>query len=106
MAALTHRTIVQAQQFPHLGFNEAANLPQHEPKAKQMTIAISRRGVDSGLMTRIADKLSGLRLMIARRRIYMQTVRELDALSARELSDLGILRGDIRRLAAEVAYGK
>ena len=71
-----------------------------------MTIAISRRSVDSGLMTRIADKLSGLHLMIARRRIYMQTVRELDALSARELSDLGILRSDIRRLAAEVAYGK
>lgn len=71
-----------------------------------MTIAIPRRSADAGLMTRIADKLSGLRLVIARRRIYQQTLRELNALTARELADLGILRADIKRLSFEVAYGK
>jgi hypothetical protein len=34
MAALTQRAIVQVQQFPHLDLNQAAHLPQHEPKAK------------------------------------------------------------------------
>ena len=43
---------------------------------------------------------------IARRAIYKQTVRELNALSARELADLGIHRSMITRLAREAAYGK
>lgn len=36
-------------------------------------------------------------------RRYRQTVRELQALSGRELTDLGILRADIGRLAREAA---
>lgn len=39
------------------------------------------------------------------RRLYRQTVRELNALSPRELADLGINRSMIRRLAHEAAYG-
>jgi uncharacterized protein YjiS (DUF1127 family) len=34
-------------------------------------------------------------------RRYRQTVRELQNLSTRELSDLGIFRGDISRLARD-----
>ncbi len=36
-------------------------------------------------------------------RRYRETVRELQGLSGRELSDLGINRGDIGRLAREAA---
>jgi uncharacterized protein YjiS (DUF1127 family) len=36
-------------------------------------------------------------------RRYRETVRELQGLSGRELSDLGISRGDIGRLAREAA---
>ena len=41
----------------------------------------------------------------ARRRVYRQTVRELNELSPRDLADLGIHRSMIRRLAREAAYG-
>lgn len=43
---------------------------------------------------------------LARRRIYRQTVRELNALSTRELADLGIHRSMITRIALEAAYAK
>ncbi len=36
-------------------------------------------------------------------RRYRETIRELSGLSPRELSDLGIARGDIGRLAREAA---
>lgn len=42
----------------------------------------------------------------AQRRVYRQTVRELNALSARDLTDLGIHRSMIEKLAYEAAYGK
>lgn len=41
----------------------------------------------------------------ARRAVYRQTVRELNALSTRELDDLGISRSMIRSLAQEAAFG-
>lgn len=40
----------------------------------------------------------------ARRKVYGNTVSELASLSDRELSDLGIARCNIRRLALEAAY--
>lgn len=35
---------------------------------------------------------------------YRQTVSELSSLSNRDLADLGISRGDIRRIASESVY--
>ncbi len=35
---------------------------------------------------------------------YRRTVSELDRMSARELSDLGINRADIRRIARRAAF--
>jgi uncharacterized protein YjiS (DUF1127 family) len=53
----------------------------------------------SGLFGRIASAIS-------RRRVYARTHAELSALSTRELTDLGITRSMISRLAYEAAYGK
>ncbi|SEN59183.1 protein of unknown function [Gemmobacter aquatilis] len=57
-----------------------------------------------------ADRLNTLvveaKKFVARRAIFKQTQRELNALSARELADLGIHRSMITRLAQEAAYGK
>ena len=50
--------------------------------------------------------LSGLRDAWARRRVYSRTYAELNALSTRDLEDLGINRCMISRLAHEAAYGK
>jgi uncharacterized protein YjiS (DUF1127 family) len=42
--------------------------------------------------------------LLARRKVYRATFIELVGLSDRELSDLGISRSGIRRLAMEAAY--
>ncbi len=55
---------------------------------------------------RLADVIASWRKAQAKRRIYRRTVRELSALSTRELNDLGISRSMITRIAAEAAYGK
>ena len=47
--------------------------------------------------------VSALHDALARRRVYRRTYAELNALSTRELSDLGISRGMISRLAQEAA---
>ncbi|MCO4841874.1 MAG: DUF1127 domain-containing protein [Yoonia sp.] len=42
----------------------------------------------------------------AQRKIYTTTVNELEALSNRDLTDLGISRSMIKGIAMEAAYGK
>ncbi|WP_107497498.1 DUF1127 domain-containing protein [Thalassobius sp. I31.1] len=41
----------------------------------------------------------------ANRRLYKQTVRELNKLSSRELADLGLSRAGIPAIARESVYG-
>jgi uncharacterized protein YjiS (DUF1127 family) len=57
-----------------------------------------------------ADRLAMLRdtvlTAIAQRRTYLRTVAELNALTDRELADLGISRLGITEIAHEAAYGK
>lgn len=58
----------------------------------------------------LADRLAVLRdavlTAIAQRRTYVRTVAELNALTDRELADLGISRFSIPEIAREAAYGK
>ena len=54
----------------------------------------------------IANLFAGIADAIARRKVYRQTLRELNALSTRELDDLGIHRSMVTRVAFEAAYGK
>lgn len=52
------------------------------------------------------DALFGaLKTAIARRRLYAQTVAELNQLTDRELADLGLNRLNIPQVAREAAYG-
>lgn len=57
-----------------------------------------------------ADRLSSfagtLSDKLAKRKVYLTTLRELNALSNRDLADLGLARSDIRYIAMEAAYGK
>jgi len=53
----------------------------------------------TGIFARLKDALQ-------RRAIYNSTMRELNALTTRELSDLGLSRSMITRVALEAAYGK
>lgn len=59
-----------------------------------------------GLSDRLARLVKDVRMAMDRRRVFNRTVRELSALSSRELADLGLSRSMITRVAIEAAYGK
>ncbi|MBN2629438.1 MAG: DUF1127 domain-containing protein [Rhodobacteraceae bacterium] len=71
-----------------------------------MTYVNSSREGTAGLVKRAGTIFSSLRLSLKRRRVFKQTIRELQALSNRELADLGIDRSMITRVSSEAAYGK
>lgn len=60
--------------------------------------------IQGGLAARITTLTHDIRARLQRRRVYRQTYRELSALSTRELSDLGLNRSMIRRIAYQAAY--
>jgi len=61
------------------------------------TIVAGRTG--QGLLDRLREALQ-------RRTVYTRTLRELNALTTRELADLGMTHSMITRVALEAAYGK
>ena len=69
-----------------------------------MTMAISRGTTVSSALAGLHHSYDGMRRRVAqikaRRAAYDRTFTELTALSDRELSDIGIARCDIRRLAS------
>lgn len=66
------------------------------------TTRVARKGFLDRLLAMKATMAANLR----QRRLYEETVRQLDSLTDRELSDLGISRLSIRDIALEAAYGK
>ena len=70
-----------------------------------MAYVNSSRAVRVTLADRISALFTVAREANARRAIYAQTVRELNVLSDRELSDLGLVRANISTIAREAAYG-
>ncbi len=66
----------------------------------------SRAAASVGLADRFAGLAKSFKAAMNHRAVYGQTVRELSALSDRELNDLGISRFDIGRVAHEAAFGK
>ncbi|MGP3695652.1 DUF1127 domain-containing protein [Rhodobacter sp. NSM] len=70
-----------------------------------MAYANTTRIGHHGLGDRIAAVVASVKHALAQRRIYRQTVRELNSLTTRELADLGIHRSMITRIATEAAYG-
>ncbi len=59
-----------------------------------------------GWAARLAAQLGGLKDAYAKRRIFVQTVEELNKLTDRELADLGISRLSIEDVARDAAYAK
>ena len=58
-----------------------------------------------GIAGRLMAAIQHMQENRARRVIYRQTVRELNALTNRDLADLGISRAMTTRLAHEAAWG-
>ncbi|TMV53171.1 DUF1127 domain-containing protein [Thioclava sp. BHET1] len=63
-------------------------------------------GIRDGLRSGIASFMSAYNHGAERRRVYRQTVAELQLLTDRELNDLGISRSMITRIALEAANQK
>ncbi|MDT8856503.1 DUF1127 domain-containing protein [Paracoccaceae bacterium Fryx2] len=71
-----------------------------------MAYANTNRTAHHGVAYRVTSLVGSVKAYFQQRRVYSQTVRELNALSTRELADLGIHRSMITRIALEAAYGK
>jgi uncharacterized protein YjiS (DUF1127 family) len=71
-----------------------------------MAYVNTTRVARKGLLDRLADLKVGVVTALQQRRIYAQTVAELNALTDRELADLGIARIAIADIARQAAYGK
>lgn len=53
----------------------------------------------------MSTRFDGIAQRFARYKTYRETLTELEALSDREMDDLGLQRGRIRRIAQEAVYG-
>ncbi|WP_376874142.1 DUF1127 domain-containing protein [Albirhodobacter sp. R86504] len=71
-----------------------------------MALVQNTQLVDAGIIARISAAMATLSDAFQRRRVYRQTLRELNALTSRELADLGMHRSMITRVAMDAAYGK
>lgn len=71
-----------------------------------MAYAISTRSTGFHFGAFLSNTAASVKAAFARRAIYAQTLAELNALTDRDLSDLGISRFQIADLAREAAYGK
>lgn len=71
-----------------------------------MAYVNTARAAAPSLRSLFAHPMNAVAQMVQRRRIFNQTVAELNALSDRDLADLGLHRSLIRSVAKDAAYGK
>lgn len=71
-----------------------------------MAYVNTSRVARKGLMDRLMTLKDTVTTALNQRQLYVRTMSELNALTDRELADLGISRMSIRELAQEAAYGK
>ncbi|WP_380058346.1 DUF1127 domain-containing protein [Falsihalocynthiibacter sp. SS001] len=69
-----------------------------------MAFATEIRATEAGIQDRIIAAYKGLAEKVSCYNTYRTTVNELNALSGRELADLGIHRSMIKGIALEAAY--
>lgn len=66
---------------------------------------VSSHSASAGIAARFEAVVIAIKARMARRAIYVQTLRELESLSDRDLLDLGISPQSIHAVAAQAAYG-
>jgi uncharacterized protein YjiS (DUF1127 family) len=101
--SIAQGAIVHPQHSTHLGRNErrCAETARHTERKTTMTTQATAAAWRSWL-----PSIEGLSDRWRRYRLFRRTYAELDALTTRELDDLGISRSMITRLAYEAAYGR
>ena len=65
---------------------------------------VNSRATSAGLVDRLVSALTSVKEAIERRRLYTRTLDELNALTDRELADLGLSRAAVAEVAREAAY--
>ena len=70
-----------------------------------MAYVNSSRAQTISVFDRLGNIAKSVKLALNRRRLFNQTVRELNALTDRELADLGIHASMIKGIAKDAAYG-
>ena len=70
-----------------------------------MAYVNSSRAASLGLSDRISAVVASVKLSLQRRATFQHTLNELNALSDRDLADLGLSRSSIRMIARAAAYG-
>lgn len=71
----------------------------------EMAYVNSSRAFRATLSDRLSSLVAQVREANARRALYSRTLRELNALSDRDLTDLGMSRFSIADVARRAAYG-
>lgn len=61
---------------------------------------------NSSVLARVLAATAGITAALRKRQVYLSTQHELNSLSNRDLSDLGIHRSMIAEISREAAYGK
>jgi uncharacterized protein YjiS (DUF1127 family) len=69
-------------------------------------MAYVNTNIQSSILSRISAATSNMMAALRKRQVYLTTMRELNGLSDRDLSDLGIHRSMLNEIAREAAYGK
>jgi uncharacterized protein YjiS (DUF1127 family) len=93
-------SIVQSQQDPILQATET----NKRSEDTEMAYTQTTRATIAPAGGRSASLFGGIAERVRRYRVYRQTLAELEALSSRELADLGIHHSMIRSLAYQAAY--
>ena len=114
-------SIVQSQHSLIFGFNKGGTRdnplrvqmlaqygadPHSTEKVRTMAYVSSNRTTTLGLVDRLAEIRKDMAEAWRTYRVYRQTLTELQALSMRELNDLGLNPSMLRSIALEAAYGK
>ena len=72
----------------------------------KMTTTTQTRSFVATLSDQFATVRARMADAAARRKVYRTTLAELEALSDRDLNDLGLSRSMIKSVALDAAYGK
>lgn len=70
-----------------------------------MAYATDIRTVQHGLLDRVTAIFKSISEARAQRKVYLRTLDELNAMTDRDLDDLGIAAAEIPFIAREAAYG-
>jgi len=103
-SSIAETVIVQSQHSPILVPRKATKPDKIEAETENTMAHITDiRGSAPGLLARLSTLRNDIAARYARHRVYRTTMAELNALSDRDLDDLGISRSMIRGIAREAS---